>query len=86
MPSLHAQSRFGSGSCFQQSQHGSLKITPQILLGLTKDESMLGWAKDFFRRHKRKIIGLGVVAGGLYSSYKLIEWKVAEWQERERAE
>ena len=50
------------------------------------ETKMLSWVQDVYRRHKKKIITLGVVAGGAYAAYKVATWKFSQWRELELEE
>ncbi|XP_030839046.1 peroxisomal biogenesis factor 3 [Strongylocentrotus purpuratus] len=47
---------------------------------------MLGSIWNFVKRHRRKFLVLGAVAGGASLLYKYAEWKLKEWRETEEAE
>lgn len=42
---------------------------------------MFVWLKDFYKRHRKKILVTGVLAGGTYALAKIISWKLDEWQQ-----
>ncbi|XP_057317184.1 peroxisomal biogenesis factor 3-like [Hydractinia symbiolongicarpus] len=42
---------------------------------------MFVWLKDFYKRHRKKILVTGVLAGGTYALAKIISWKLNEWQQ-----
>ena len=41
---------------------------------------MWDWTKGFLRRHKRKFITVGLIAGGVYAAGKAVQWKLSELQ------
>ncbi len=47
---------------------------------------MFAWAKNFVNRHKKKLIALGLLTGGVYAAGKFVKWKLTDIQEREAEE
>lgn len=43
---------------------------------------MFGYLRDFYQRHKRKIIATTVVVAGTYTVSKFIQWKYNEWEDK----
>ena len=43
--------------------------------------TMFGYLRDFYQRHKKRILVTGAVAAGTYAISKYIQWKYEEWEE-----